>query len=64
MEIIHCPECDAPAEVVSWDDPFDPGAPEGYVVVRCVDRHWFLALRDLFPAEQTVQGISRESQRP
>lgn len=62
MEIISCPECFAPAEVLSWDDPSTAAAPDGYVVVRCVDRHWFFALRDMFPAEEKLAGVPQESQ--
>jgi hypothetical protein len=39
MEMCACPECGAPAEVVTGDR-------SGMVGVRCVRRHWFLGLRE------------------
>jgi hypothetical protein len=42
MELTACPECGLPAEVVAENGA---GACD-LVRVRCVDRHWFLGLRD------------------
>ena len=48
LEIIGCPECDAPAEVLTWVSVSEIGVVE-HVRVRCVQRHWFLLPRDLLP---------------
>jgi hypothetical protein len=49
LEIIGCPECDAPAEVLTWVSVSDSGGVVEHVRVRCVQRHWFLLPRDLLP---------------
>lgn len=46
LEIIGCPECNAPAEVLTWVSVSESGVAE-HVRVRCVQRHWFLLPRDV-----------------
>jgi hypothetical protein len=45
MELSCCPECGLPAEVVTVGSIRRNTADE-MVGVRCVDRHWFLGLRE------------------
>lgn len=45
MELCCCPECGLPAEVVTVGSTRRDTAGE-MVGVRCVDRHWFLGLRE------------------
>jgi hypothetical protein len=46
MELSDCPECGHPAEVVAVSRTDGAERPEEIVGVRCIDRHWFLGLRD------------------
>ena len=57
LEIIGCPECQAPAEVETW-----PAATGGrfaeHVRVRCARKHWFLLPRRLLDAMAARQGAA------
>jgi hypothetical protein len=47
LEIIGCPECQAPAEVEVWAGIGAAGSRAEHVRIRCVRRHWFLLPRHL-----------------
>ena len=46
MEMSACPECGHPAEVITAARADDAERPEEIVAVRCIDRHWFVGLRE------------------
>ena len=49
MEIIACPDCGAPAEVVPHGTLHSTNGGVEHVRVWCIDRHWFLMPRDMLP---------------
>jgi hypothetical protein len=46
LRMIGCPQCSAPAEVVSEGRLGSTGGPVEIVRVRCAERHWFLMAED------------------
>ena len=65
LRMIGCPQCDAPAEVVSEGRLWSTDGPVELVRVRCVERHWFLMAEDQLPV-RSQEGFSdaRTSPRP
>ena len=59
LRMIGCPQCDAPAEVVSEGRLWSTDGPVELVRVRCVERHWFLMPEDRLPVES--QGSSSDA---
>jgi hypothetical protein len=54
LELVVCPECAAPAEIVDrFALPSTDGAVE-HVKVQCLGRHWFLLPVSSLPAMGTV----------
>ena len=54
LELVVCPECAAPAEVVDrFALPSTDGAIE-HVKVRCLVRHWFVLPAAAMPAVHAV----------
>jgi hypothetical protein len=58
MELVSCPECGAPAEVVDRFTLPSTGRPVEMVKVACVTRHWFLV-----PVEKLPAGSREEAGR-
>ncbi len=50
IRLITCPECGAPAEVVSAGDADSTDGPVELVRVWCVERHWFMLAAASLPA--------------
>jgi hypothetical protein len=59
LRMIGCPQCGAPAEVVSEGRLGGTGGPVEIVRVRCVERHWFLMAEDRLPVQS--QGSSSDA---
>ena len=59
LDLVVCPECAAPAEVV---DRFALPSTEGpveHVKVQCLSRHWFLLPEAALPTVRTVRETER-----
>jgi len=59
LDLVVCPECAAPAEVV---DRFALASTEGsveHVKVQCLMRHWFLLPAAALPVARTVRDTER-----
>lgn len=41
LDLVECPDCAAPAEVVDRFDLPSTSGPVAHVKVRCLHRHWF-----------------------
>ena len=41
LEIVGCPECGAPAEIVDRFELASTNGPVEHVKVLCIQRHWF-----------------------
>ncbi|GAA1545601.1 hypothetical protein [Nocardioides humi] len=50
LEVVPCPECERPAEVVERCFLIGTDGPVEHVRIQCVDRHWFL-----MPAPETAR---------
>jgi|1186.fasta_scaffold23031_2 hypothetical protein len=59
LRLIGCPQCAAPAEVVSEGRLGSTGGPVELVRVRCLERHWFLMPEDQLPVPD--QGSSSDA---
>ena len=44
LELVECPECAAPAEVVDRFELPSTSGPIAHVKLRCLHRHWFLMI--------------------
>lgn len=67
LDLVGCPECGAPAEVVDHFVLHSTNGPVEHVKVQCVSRHWFtLPLGSLSPAGAPVgkEPDRWTSQRP
>lgn len=49
MDVIGCPECDVPADVVPRTPDGGTPRPWDYVLVTCVSGHWFLLPAQMLP---------------
>jgi len=62
LEIVGCPECGAPAEIVDRFELASTNGPVEHVKVLCIQRHWFtvavtqMAQRPARPATGKEQG--------
>jgi hypothetical protein len=59
MEIISCPECGAPADVVPHGSLRSTHGAVDHVRVWCIDRHWFLMPRDVLPVTPVALAAER-----
>jgi len=57
-ELVACPECGAPAEVVDRFDIASTSGAAAHVKVRCVQRHWFLMLAERLPSLEATSAAS------
>jgi hypothetical protein len=65
LRMIGCPQCGAPAEVVSEGRLGSTAGPVDIVRVRCAERHWFLLAEDLLLVpSQRSSSDARMSPRP
>ena len=46
LDLVGCPECEAPAEVVDRFELPGTSGPVDHVTIRCVRRHWFTMLAE------------------
>ena len=59
LDLVVCPECAAPAEVV---DRFALPSTDGdveHVKMQCLERHWFLLPATALPAVRTVSTTAK-----
>jgi len=56
-ELVGCPECGAPAEVVDRFQLGSTSGAAGHVKIRCVRRHWFLMLAERLPSAATSEAV-------
>lgn len=61
LELIWCPDCGRPAEVLRRDWIGSTHGPVEHLQVRCLDRHvYFLAAAYVVPAEQPADELAPE----
>ena len=60
LNLVVCPECSAPAEVVDRFDLPGTDGPVEHVKVQCLGRHWFLLPAAALPQVRTV-GTTAET---
>ena len=46
LELIGCPECAAPAEIIDRFDLPGTDGPVAHVKILCLHRHWFTMIRE------------------
>ena len=56
LELVGCPECDAPAEVVDRFELPSTSGPVEHVKVRCLHRHWFTMAAANLTAQAPAAG--------
>jgi hypothetical protein len=54
LDLVVCPECAAPAEVVDRYVLASTDGPVEHVKVQCLDRHWFVLPAAALPPVRTV----------
>ena len=54
LDLVGCPECPAPAEVVDRFALSGTDGPLEHVKIQCLARHWFLMPVTMLPAVGTV----------
>ena len=54
LDLVVCPECAAPAEVVDRYALPSTDGPVEHVKVQCLSRHWFVLPTAALPAVRTV----------
>ena len=59
LDLVVCPECAAPAEVVDRFALPSTDGPIEHVKVMCVMRHWFLLPAAALPVARTVRDTER-----
>ena len=60
LEIIGCPECGAPAEIVDRFELASTDGPVEHVKVLCLHRHWFTVTVDQRASLQTHPTTGKE----
>lgn len=58
MDLVVCPECAAPAEVVDRFMVPSTNGPLEHVKVHCLSRHWFLLPAASLPRVRTVSATA------
>ena len=54
LDLVVCPECAAPAQVVDRFDLAGTDGPVEHVKVQCLSRHWFTLPTAALPAVRTL----------
>jgi len=59
LDLVVCPECAAPAEVVDRFALPSTEGPVDHVKVQCLSRHWFLLPAAALPRVRTVSPTAQ-----
>ena len=46
LELVGCPECAAPAEIVDRFELAGTDGPVAHIKILCLHRHWFTIIRE------------------
>ena len=58
LDLVVCPDCSAPAEVVDRFTLPSTDGPAEHVKVRCLHRHWFVLLAATLPTARTLDALA------
>ena len=63
LELVECPDCHAPAEVVDRFVLAGTSGPVELVTVQCLARHWFTVVADTLVPAVTGPAAAEETAR-